>query len=114
MDKPRSNDVAGTPAPPPAPQQAQLPFPAPRRAPHLWLRRLSRMLYVLVSLVLGMILVQAPWQSGWSSSPLLWTAPRLQAFLALGFVRGVVSGLGIVDLWLGVRAAVSYKEDSGR
>ena len=27
-----------------------------------------------------------------------------------GFVRGVVSGLGLVDIWMGVVEAVTYRE----
>ncbi len=34
----------------------------------------------------------------------------IKDFLNHNFVRGLVSGLGLVDLWMGVVEAVTYRE----
>jgi len=36
--------------------------------------------------------------------------PTFQHFMQLGFVRGAVSGLGLLDIWLGVLEAVRYRD----
>ena len=36
--------------------------------------------------------------------------PTLQKLMASGFLRGVCSGLGLVDIWIGFWEAVHYHE----
>jgi hypothetical protein len=36
--------------------------------------------------------------------------PAFQHLMQLGFVRGAVSGLGLLDIWLGVLEAVRYRD----
>jgi hypothetical protein len=38
--------------------------------------------------------------------------PELRTFVANGFVRGLCSGLGVLDLWLGFWEAIYYHEKS--
>lgn len=68
------------------------------------------LVYVLFCMVLGMILITMPWKGDWFDSGLIMHWPTLQAILQHGFVRGAVSGLGIVDVWLGVIEAVNYHD----
>jgi hypothetical protein len=37
--------------------------------------------------------------------------PGLREFVANGFVRGMCSGLGVLDIWIGFWEAVHYHED---
>jgi hypothetical protein len=30
--------------------------------------------------------------------------------MALGFVRGAISGLGLVNIWMGIAEAIRYRE----
>jgi hypothetical protein len=39
------------------------------------------------------------------------TSPNLRDFVSSGFVRGLASGLGILDLWLGFWEAIHYHEN---
>ena len=55
-------------------------------------------------------LVILPWTPKWTDNPLLLTSPGLRGFVSNGFVRGVASGLGILDLWLGFWEAIHYHE----
>jgi hypothetical protein len=87
--------------------------PEPRAAAgvSIWIRRLRMLLLVVLCAVMGVLLVILPWSLQWTDNHLLWGHPQLRAFLGRGFVRGVCSGLGFLDLWIGFREAVHYHED---
>jgi len=70
-------------------------------------------LFVLFCTLLGVWLALLPWSLQWTDNPLLWTHPELRTFLGYGFVRGVCSGLGILDLWIGIREVAHYAERLG-
>ena len=55
--------------------------------------------WILISLVVGILLVFAPWSSLlWESNWLLQFWPGLRAPLLSPFVRGAVTGLGLVNV----------------
>jgi hypothetical protein len=56
------------------------------------------------------ILIIFPWRDEWTTNSLLIGHPGLQAWMASGFVRGLVSGLGLLDIWIGFWEAVHYHE----
>ena len=60
------------------------------------------LLSVLSSLLVGVILVVAPWTSWWDQNYLLQPYPALRAMVLSPFVRGLVSGLGLVNIVLAV------------
>jgi hypothetical protein len=37
-------------------------------------------------------------------------SPALRTFVANGFVRGICSGLGLLDIWIGFSAAINYTD----
>lgn len=76
----------------------------------VWLQRIFVIVYVLFCLELGVVMVALPWTPLWSNNNLLVHWPSLRHFLELGFVRGVISGLGFLDLWLGIYEAVHYRD----
>ena len=41
----------------------------------------------------------------------LLASPGLRAFVANGFVRGLCSGLGVLDIWIGFSEAIHYHEE---
>ncbi len=86
--------------------------PAPGTAADVppWLRRLSLAVYILFCLEMGVLLLVLPWHSVWSSNSLLSGRPYLAALANNSFVRGAVSGLGLVDIWLAVSEALRYRE----
>jgi len=86
---------------------------AVRRNPtavEVWLLRLRSLLFVTVCATLGVLLIILPWTPRWTDNPLLLTWPGLRDFVSSGFVRGLTSGLGILDLWLGFWEAIHYHE----
>jgi hypothetical protein len=81
----------------------------------LWLQRVSLFILVIFCLYLGVIVAVLPWWTAiWDRNSLFIAHPDLLAFLKLGVVRGVISGLGLLDIWIGVSEAVHYRESPRR
>jgi hypothetical protein len=59
-------------------------------------------LSVSSSLLVGIILVVAPWTALWDTNYLLNPHPALRAFVLNAFTRGTVTGLGLVNIVLAV------------
>ena len=76
----------------------------------LWLHRVTVLLFVFVCAVVGVLLVILPWRPEWTDNRLLMTYPSLRTIVANGFVRGVCSGLGMLDIWIGFWEAIHYHE----
>jgi len=95
-------------------RKAPLLVMPPARPPisrwEIWRRRLFLVEFVFVCLAIGALLIAAPWTPLWTNNSLLIGWPRVQQFLMNDFVRGLVSGLGLVDIWLAIREAVCYRE----
>jgi hypothetical protein len=85
------------------------PAKGPTR-PHRWLQRLWLVVFVLFCLEVGIILTVLPWTRLWTDNSLVISFPAVKEFLNNGFVRGLVSGLGLIDIWMGVVEAVTYRE----
>ena len=77
----------------------------------LWLHRATMLTFGLVCAVVGVLLVILPWRPEWTDNHLLMRSPALRAFVANGFVRGICSGLGILDIWIGFSEALHYHEE---
>lgn len=64
--------------------------------------RLSRLLYVAYFLEVGVILVFVPWSVFWERNYFAESLPALNAFMKSNFVRGAVSGIGVLNLLAGL------------
>jgi len=76
----------------------------------LWLHRMVVLLFVFVCAISGVLLVILPWRPEWTDNRLLLTHPGLRMLVANGFVRGICSGLGLLDIWIGFWEAIHYHE----
>ncbi len=76
----------------------------------LWAERVSLVIYVAFCIELGIVLTVVPWVKVWTDNALIARFPFLHALVQDNFFRGVVTGLGLVDIWLGVSEAVHYRE----
>jgi hypothetical protein len=56
----------------------------------------------------GLVLVVLPWSAYWEQNYFAQLLPPLRTFLANDFVRGAVSGLGVVNLFAGVAEIWTY------
>ena len=77
----------------------------------LWRARLFLVEFVFVCLVIGILLITAPWTPLWTTNSLLAGFPRVRELLMNDFVRGLISGLGLVDIGLAVAEVVRYREN---
>jgi hypothetical protein len=81
----------------------------PSRA-RVWLRRIGVLLFVFLCATLGVMLMIVPWRPEWSDNPLLSPYPEFRAMVASGFVRGLATGLGVLNVWIGFWEAIQYRE----
>lgn len=89
-----------------ATNEAVGPHPAP-----VWLQRLSLGVLVIFCLYLGLLITVLPWWPDmWDRNPLLLQHLQLRSFLMQGLVRGLVSGLGLLDLWIGISELIHYRD----
>jgi hypothetical protein len=97
-----------------SPAEASVPaVPVSRPAlstARLWLRRVGVLLFVFLCATLGVMLMILPWRPEWSNNPLLLPYPTLRAVVASGFARGVATGLGVLNVWIGFWEAIQYRE----
>ena len=90
---------------PPAPAQAA-PTPAP-----VWLQRMSLVVFVLFCFYIGGLLTVLPWSPGyWEQNGWLLAHPALNHVMQQGWVRGITSGLGLIDLWIAVSELLHYRD----
>jgi len=76
----------------------------------LWTRRLAVLTFVFLCATAGVLLIILPWRPEWTDNHLLLGSPWLRALISSGFVRGLCSGLGLLDIWIGFWEAVHYHE----
>jgi len=94
------------PTPPPAPVQA---VPAP-----VWLQRVSLGVFVLFCFYIGGLLTLLPWSPGyWEQNGWLLAHPALNHYLQMGWVRGLISGVGLLDIWIAISEWLHYRDYRG-
>jgi len=109
---------SGAPGKAPDPQRPSADAPVllldpPENPPglvQLWMHRISVFLFVLISAVAGVLLIILPWTPEWTDNYLLLSFPSLRTIVSNGFVRGICSGLGLLDIWIGFWEALHYHE----
>jgi hypothetical protein len=97
--EPRSPETPGNPPADPPPTRADL-----------WRRRMFLVIEVLFFVEVGMVLLVLPWTRIWTDNPILNTSFHVRQIAESGFVRGVLSGLGLVNLYIAISDAVTYRE----
>jgi hypothetical protein len=84
--------------------------PQPQRIPR-WLERAELFIRVLIRMYIGLAVCYAPWSPMfWDQNPLFVQFPTLSIYAANGAVRGIVSGLGLLNLWIAFQDAVHYRD----
>lgn len=90
------DDPAGAPDPEPAP---------------VWLQRMSLVVLVLFCFYIGALLTVLPWSPRfWDGNGWLRAHPGLYAVLMQGWVRGILSGFGLLDIWIGISEVLHYRD----
>jgi len=82
----------------------------PHRIPH-WLERAELFVRVLLRMYIGLAVCIAPWWPMlWERNPLFTHFPTIAAFAAHGAVRGIISGLGLLNLWIAFQDAIRHRD----
>jgi hypothetical protein len=82
-----------------------------KRTAPVWLQRLSLVVLVLFCVYLGVLVMVLPWWPRlWDHNLFIQSRPGLAAILRNGAVRGIISGFGLLDIWIGVSEAVHYRD----
>ena len=68
---------------------------------------MKRLLLVVFFIEIGVVLIFIPWSSFWDRNYFAQLAPPLGALITNNFVRGAVSGLGLINVLAGVVEIVS-------
>jgi hypothetical protein len=78
----------------------------------MW-KRLFLAIFILLSFEVGFFLIIVPWSDTWEKNYFLKPA-LLQAVVMNPFVRGAVSGLGLLNIFLGLGEAWHFRERIGQ
>ena len=73
----------------------------------------AAILSVIVSLLVGFFLVMVPWSALWDANYLFQPYPQVRALLLSGYMRGMVSGLGLVNIVLALDEAHQHLRARG-
>lgn len=92
-----------------SPKALLTPAPA-AEPPPIWVQRFVLVSTVIFCLWIGLVLAVLPWLPAWTENALVNDFPNLRWFLGTGFIRGLATGLGLLDLWIGISEAVQYRE----
>jgi hypothetical protein len=75
-----------------------------------WLIRAELFLRVTLRIYIGLAVAYAPWSPiFWDQNPIFVQFPTLSIYAANGAVRGIVSGLGLLNMWIALRDAIRYR-----
>jgi hypothetical protein len=115
-----SPSLPASPAQQPGLGQASAPGPVLAATPEAhthqriprWLERSELFLRVLLRMYIGLAVCYAPWsRMFWDQNPLFLQFPTLSIYAAHGAVRGLVSGLGLLNLWIAFHDAIRHGTD---
>lgn len=76
----------------------------------VWLQRLSVVILVVFCFYVGLLLFLLPWTRYWQENHYLLTLPALSPLLSSGITRGIISGVGMLDIWIGISEIIHYRE----
>jgi hypothetical protein len=66
---------------------------------------------VLFCFYVGALLAVLPWSPRyWDANGWMLLHPRIAGLFLRGWVRGIVSGLGLLDIWIGISELLHYRD----
>ncbi len=77
----------------------------------VWLQRISLGMLVIFCFYIGGLVAVLPWSPRyWDANGWILGHPVAADWLLRGWVRGLISGLGLLDLWIGVSELLHYRD----
>ena len=102
------------------PVSPQPDSPAPEAAtpavrPVSWVEKLASVLFAIFCLELGLFLLVYPWLGTlWNRNFAIYAVPAWREVLLSEQVRGAVSGLGMLNVFIGLNEVVRLRRFAGR
>lgn len=91
--------------------QPEIDATPPHHAVPRWLQRVELFLRVMLRMYIGLAICYAPWSlTFWDQNPIFLQYPALGKIATLGAVRGLVSGLGLLNLWIAFQDAIRHRD----
>src|ERR1035437_10767095 len=95
---------------PPTTTTADLPGSLPGIQPEFrWYHKMSAVLFVTFCLEIGFFLVIFPWTPYWDTNYFYNLMPQWQIYWDNLYVRGAISGLGVVNLYISFVEAMGLR-----
>ncbi len=77
----------------------------------VWLQRVSLVVLVIFCFYIGVLMAVLPWWGRyWEHNGWLLAHPVLRNVLQRGWVRGIISGMGLLDMWIGISEMAHYRD----
>jgi len=89
--------------PDPQPPEAMESTPAPVAVPpptYHWYHKMSAVVFITFCLEMGLYLLIVPWTEVWDANYFSGLIPQMKPYWGNLYVRGAVSGLGMVNLYI--------------
>jgi hypothetical protein len=83
---------------------------------NLWSAKITVIVYILICFEVGIMLLILPWTRYWDDNFFLYyftdklNSPGFFSFFTSGWVRGLVTGLGVVNILAGLRDIIKFRE----
>ncbi|MDX1584353.1 MAG: hypothetical protein R3338_12215 [Thermoanaerobaculia bacterium] len=74
----------------------------------------STLLFILYCLEAGIFFILAPWTSFWTTNPLFQSTALVEALTQSFYLRGLISGFGLVHLLVGTREVLLLVRSQGQ
>jgi hypothetical protein len=87
----RPQGPAGVDIPPPSP---------PEHFEYRWYHKMAAVLLITFCLEIGLFLLIFPWTEYWDNNYFAAVAPHLRQYWDNMYVRGAISGLGVINLYI--------------
>jgi hypothetical protein len=104
--------LSGSPSDPATASEPDSPVAEqPQHRVPRWLERVELFLRVMLRMYIGLAICYAPWSHNfWDQNPIFLQSTALADFARLGAVRGIVSGLGLLNLWIAFQDAIRRRD----
>ena len=92
-----------------------LPRPIPIRMPeYRWYHKIYAVLFVTFCLEIGIFLLVFPWTDYWDANYFSWALPGWHRYWDNAYVRGGISGLGVVNMYIAIVEAFRLRRFARR
>jgi hypothetical protein len=79
----------------------------------MW-KRILYFVFVLFAIEMGLFLAALPWSSFWERNILGSLFPSFRPVLLSNYFRGALTGLGLIDIWIGFSDLWNFRENLAR